>query len=110
MSRKKPPWWKLTPRDLFLGAIALGILYDQVYVAREAQAILIGLVVFLFGSIPALRGDKEAKEGYGPFARFVLLLLGIKLPSEDPRDRSNADTPHGDTPSDSDSHDSSGSR
>lgn len=66
-------------RDLFLGGLALAILYDQVLVARTAQPILIFLVIFLFGCIPFLRGDRKEGE-YGPFVRIIMSLLGVRLP------------------------------
>lgn len=71
--------WHIPFRDLFLGTLALIILYDQVFVARAAQPLLIFLVIFLFASIPALRGDKKDDQ-YGPFARFVMMALGIEVP------------------------------
>jgi|SRR5208282_3633535 len=89
-------------RDLFLGGLALAILYDQVLVARSAQAILIFLVIFLFGSIPMLRGDSK---GNGPttFARVVLRvvasLLGVKLPESF---LENEEEPPADLPSSTD--------
>lgn len=81
MNPQKHQWWKLTFRDIFLGGLALAILYDQVLVAAAAQPILVGLIVFLLGSIPALRGDRKQGE-YGPFARVVMLMMGVKLPSD----------------------------
>jgi hypothetical protein len=71
--------WHITFRDLFLGSLALVILYDQVFIARAAQPLLIFLVIFLFASIPALRGDSKDDQ-YGPFARFVMMALGIEVP------------------------------
>jgi hypothetical protein len=71
--------WPITFRDLFLGSLALVILYDQVFIARAAQPLLIFLVIFLFASIPALRGDSKDDQ-YGPFARFVMMALGIEVP------------------------------
>ena len=67
-------------RDLFLGTLALVVLYDQVFVAAKAQPILIFLVIFLFGCIPALRGDRKQEGEYGPFVRIIMSLLGVKLP------------------------------
>lgn len=71
--------WHIPFRDLFLGTLALIILYDQVFIARAAQPLLIFLVIFLFASIPALRGDSKDDQ-YGPFARFVMMALGIEVP------------------------------
>lgn len=68
-------------RDLFLGALALIMLYDQVFIAPHAQAILIFTALFLLGSIPALRGDDQ-KHRYGPFARLVMMALGIPFPTD----------------------------
>jgi hypothetical protein len=80
--------WHITFRDLFLGTLALIILYDQVFIARAAQPLLIFLVIFLFASIPALRGDSKDDQ-YGPFARFVMMALGIEVPQPpDERGRS----------------------
>lgn len=73
--------WRPLLRDAFLIVLALVILYDQVFIARSAQAILIFLVIFLFGSVPALRGDAKPGE-YGTFARFVMFMLGVELPEE----------------------------
>lgn len=67
-------------RDLFLGALALVILYDQVFIAPTAQAILIFLVIFLLGSIPALRGDSASGKP-SIFARFIMTMLGVEFPS-----------------------------
>lgn len=63
-------------RDLFLTGLALAILYQQVFVAAQAQAILIFLVIFLLGSVPVLRGD--TKDRPGVFARFIMSMLGVK--------------------------------
>lgn len=71
--------WPIKFRDLFLGTLALIILYDQVFIAKAAQPLLIFLVIFLFASIPALRGDSKDDQ-YGPFARFVMMALGIEVP------------------------------
>jgi hypothetical protein len=62
-------------RDLFLTGLALAILYQQVFVAAQAQAILIFLVIFLLGSVPVLRGD--TKDEPGVFARFIMSMLGV---------------------------------
>jgi hypothetical protein len=87
-------------RDLFLGGLALAILYDQVLVAHAAQPILIGLVIFLFGSIKALRGDDRPHE-VSTFARLVMAMLGVELPS------SYKDNEEGHGPSAPDVHTSS---
>jgi hypothetical protein len=71
--------WHIPFRDLFLGTLALIILYDQVFIAKAAQPLLVFLVIFLFASIPALRGDSKDDQ-YGPFARFVMMALGIEVP------------------------------
>lgn len=87
--------WQSLFRDLFLGAIALTVLYDQVFIAAQAQPLLIFLVLFLFASIPALRGDSKGDQ-YGPFARFVMMVLGIpSFPRSENNDgtASSSDTP-----------------
>lgn len=71
--------WQPLLRDLFLIAVALVVLYDQVFIASKAQALLIFLVIFLFGSVPALRGDSKPGH-YSTFARFVMLVLGVHMP------------------------------
>ena len=71
-------------RELFFGILALVILYDQVFIAPTAQAILVFLAIFFLGSIPALRGDKQDK--VGPFARFIMAMMGVSLPSGLPED------------------------
>lgn len=76
----KQPTWQRWLREAFLFLLGAAILYDQVLVAHEAQMVLIVLVLFLWGCIPALRGD--AKPGkLGPFARIVMLLMGIPAES-----------------------------
>lgn len=84
--------WHIPFRDLFLGALALVILYDQVFIAKAAQPLLIFLVVFLFASIPALRGDSKDDE-FGPFARFVMMMLGIDVPPPPPPSDDESGTP-----------------
>jgi hypothetical protein len=71
--------WARLLRDLFLGGLALAILYDQVFLTSHAQSILIFLVIFLFGSIPALRGDQSPGH-YSTFARVVMMVLGVAFP------------------------------
>ncbi len=80
MKHRRKSKWPVHFRDLFLGALALIILYDQVFVAHTAQAILIFLVVFLLGSIPALRGDSSSGKP-SVFARFIMAMLGVEYPS-----------------------------
>jgi len=94
--------WRPLLRDAFLIGLALAILYDQVVIAREAQAILIFLVLFLFGSVPALRGDSKPGE-YGTFARFVMFMLGVAVPEKELEEEES------DTHSDTDGPTSSGS-
>lgn len=71
--------WQGLLRDLFLIAVALVVLYDQVFVASKAQALLIFLVIFLFGSVKALRSDDKPGH-YSTFARLVMLALGVHMP------------------------------
>lgn len=72
--------WAELLRDLFLGGLATAILYQEVWVAPEAQPILIFLVIFLYGCIPFLRGDKRKQGEYSPFVRLVMMFMGVKLP------------------------------
>lgn len=72
--------WPGLLRSLFLGSLALAILFDQVVVAPTAQPILIFLVIFLFGCIPALRGDGNSNKP-SPFARIIMALLGVSFPA-----------------------------
>lgn len=99
MKHRSKSKWHVHFRDLFLGALALVILYDQVFIATAAQPILIFLVVFLLGSIPALRGDNQSGRP-SVFARLIMNLLGVEYPSQwtdqDGTDSSDA----GQTPSD----------
>lgn len=71
--------WQALLRDLFLITVALVVLYDQVFIASKAQALLIFLVIFLFGSVPAIRGDSKPGH-YSSFARIVMLVLGVYMP------------------------------
>lgn len=70
-------------RDLFLGSVALAILYDQVFEVaaqgKTVQPILIFLVIFLFGSIPALRGDNKGNRP-STFARIIMAVMGVQFP------------------------------
>ena len=86
--------WQSILRDVFLGSIALAILFDQVFLVAHAQPILIFLVIFLFGSIPALRGDSKGGRP-STFARVIMTLLGISFPE------SYEDNEEGNRPSDS---------
>lgn len=74
--------WTQRLRDLFLGGLALFILWTQLPLDghKEAQPILIFLVIFLFGCIPALRGDNKQEGGYSPFVKIIMAILGVKLP------------------------------
>ena len=82
MKRRRHNWSSIL-RDLFLGSIALVILYDQVFQVaakgKAVQPILIFLVIFLFGSIPALRGDGRGGRP-STFARVIMTLLGVTFP------------------------------
>lgn len=69
----------ITFRDLFFGTLATGILVDQVLIVNHAQPILIFLVIFLYGAVPALRSD-ERPGHHSPFARFIMIILGIPFP------------------------------
>jgi hypothetical protein len=87
-------------RDIFLVSLALVILYDQVFIARAAQPLLIFLVIFLFASVPALQGDTT--EGESLFQKFVLRAMGIEM--DKLRDGMDSSP---DTPTQSDSRSSS---
>lgn len=89
-------------RDLFLGSLGLGILYDQVLVAHAAQPILIFLVIFLFGSIKALRGDDRPPGQYSPFVRIIMKMLGVEFPENFSDNESGTTPSSSDTPPSSD--------
>lgn len=91
-------------RDIFLGTIALVILYDQVFIAAHAQPLLIFVVFFLFASIPALRGDQSTQPSM--FARFVMYVLGIQSPNL-PDEHNSSTRSQNDTPTSADSPESS---
>lgn len=96
--------WPSLLRDLFLGSLALVILYDQVFLAATAQPILIFLVIFLFGSIPALRGDGKSTRP-STFARIIMMILGIHFPeSYDANEKGEEPSGDGPTPSHGASH------
>jgi hypothetical protein len=84
MKQQRKSRWPNLFRDLFLGTLALVILYDQVFVVaasgKAVQPILIFLVIFLFGSIPALRGNDKRNQP-STFARVVMALMGVSLPT-----------------------------
>lgn len=92
---RRPRWLPLI-RDLFLGGVALFVLWTQLPVDGHgpAQAILIFLVIFLFGSIPALRGDSRPGH-YGPFVRIIMAMMGVQFPDsfEDAEDGSTVSGP-----------------
>jgi hypothetical protein len=46
------------PRDAFFFAVGCVIAYNQVFMVKEAQPILIFTVLFLWGLIPAFWGDR----------------------------------------------------
>jgi len=79
MSKVKSLFKKLkhSLRDIFLGTLATFIILDQTPAlgTKHAQSLLIFLAIFLYGCIPALRSD--SKEAIGPFARFIMALMGI---------------------------------
>lgn len=101
MNRLRPGSWRMLLRDLFLGALALAILFDQVLITPHAQPILIGLVIFLFGSIKALRGDDRTHE-VSTFARVIMSIMGVELP-DSYKDNEEGHTPSApDTPTSSD--------
>lgn len=100
---KSPHRWRQWLRDAFLLALSLIILYDQVFIASTAQPVLIFLVIFLWGCIPALRGDQKPGH-YSLFARLVMHLMGITFPEN------WRDVDDGDMPSGGDSRTSSGGR
>jgi hypothetical protein len=72
-------------RDVFLGGLALAILYEQVFevaaAGKAVQPILIFLVIFLFGSIPALRGNSKSNQP-STFARVIMAIMGVSMPSD----------------------------
>jgi hypothetical protein len=79
MTQRRKPRWPGLLRDLFLGSLALVILYTQLFLDKPAQPILIFLVIFLFGSIPALRGDNKGNRP-STFARIIMSLMGVQFP------------------------------
>jgi hypothetical protein len=92
MKQQRKSRWPGLFRDLFLGTVALVILYQQVFIATAAQPLLIFLVIFLFASIPALRGD--TKDGLSLLQTFVLKAMGVELPLPENQDgtKSSDDT------------------
>lgn len=78
-----------------MGVLALVILYDQVFVVaakgKAVQPILIFLVIFLFGSIPALRGNDKRNQP-STFARVVMALMGVSLPTNYEENEEDPDT------------------
>jgi hypothetical protein len=87
--------FRLAFRELVPLILAVAVFYQQVFVAKSIQPLGVFLIIFLLGSVPALRSDNQ-KRSFSPFARFVLLALGITLPEppdseeeeEDPKDGS----------------------
>jgi hypothetical protein len=73
----------------------------------SAQPLLIFLVLFLWASIPLLRGD--SKDGQSLLQRFVLKMMGIEIPDSDEPNRDGtkssddtlrrSDSPASDSPS-----------
>lgn len=47
------------PRDSFFFAVGCAIAYHEVFVAKEAQPLLIFTTLFLWGLIPAFWGDRS---------------------------------------------------
>jgi hypothetical protein len=73
--------FRLAFRELVPLILALAVFYQQVFVAAKIQPLGIFLIIFLLGSVPALRSDN--RPGHGIFARFILMSLGIPFPEED---------------------------
>jgi hypothetical protein len=94
-------------RNLFLGSLALAIFVDQVFLVATAQPILIFLIIFLLGSIPALRGDGKSGRP-STFARVIMMLLGVQFPESYSENEEHPDgtrpSTDGPTPSPGPSH------
>jgi hypothetical protein len=54
------------PRDSFFFLVGCGIVYHEVWLAKEAQPLLIFTALFLWGLIPAFWGDRAKPEAPPP--------------------------------------------
>jgi hypothetical protein len=54
------------PRDSFFFLVGCAIAYHEVFMAKEAQPLLIFTVLFLWGLIPAFWGDRAQPQAPQP--------------------------------------------
>ena len=66
-------WKSKVFRDAFFITTGTGVLVDQVFIDKSAQAILIFLGIYLLGCAPALHVDEA---GSSPWVRLVLSMMG----------------------------------
>lgn len=57
---------KWRPRDAFFFIVGCAIAYHEVWIARDAEPLLIFTVLFLWGLIPAFWGDRPTTGAAAP--------------------------------------------